>query len=604
MSGMESGDPLTYFQNINAGTASTTFARTGTYSLRCGGGQYRTTQLAVGQSPASMTSFAVAFGFLADVFEDDAGIFSAAPGILPHYRLNAARQIEFAQPDGGSLGAVIWTGSAVLAVDTWYVLAIEMYRHGSDRYWPGRVKLYDNSLVWLEDSGWQAVIGTGSAANINSVNFGKSGLATIGGVHHYDDMIMVTGGAGPPLVKIVRVEPSGDSATDNAWTALGGGTKESEVDEVVADADTTYIQATGATQAQTFTHAATGIGSADNVVAVGVYARHKSADDSGTADVAVSTTNTTLTDTREAWLTNQWINHVVTCNGKTMTVTSNTATVLTGTAWSGGGNPGNGFAWSIAAGTRFIQGRLRSTFGAVNIGVLASTSAYQWYTRYRTTSPAGNPWTATGGAETDVDAVEFGLSSVALGSGQARNTWSMMEVAYGPEWRDDELPRVGWFGFTNSVLGTVSAPALGTTMTDTGQSWPIDMLSGARLKINSGTGSGQTRYITLNTATVVTIGVAWVTAPDSTSQYSIHMDGIASGVGTTTTLTDVLKAWRVGQLKGMNLRRPDAAAAGDRERAVASNTATVITVSPAWTNAPALNEAYEVFSTGRNAVSA
>lgn len=72
--------------------------------------------------------------------------------------------------------------------------------------------------------------------------------------------------------------------------------------------------------------------------------------DEGDANAAVSTTDTTLTDTREAWDTDQWVNYIVTAGGKTMTVTSNTATVLTGASWSGGGNPGNGTAWKIDLG--------------------------------------------------------------------------------------------------------------------------------------------------------------------------------------------------------------------------------------------------------------
>lgn len=66
----------------------------------------------------------------------------------------------------------------------------------------------------------------------------------------------------------------------------------------------------------------------------------------GTANAAVSTTNTTLTDTRQAWGVNGAVGDVVTCNGKTMTVTSNSSTVLTGASWSGGGNPGNGNAYN------------------------------------------------------------------------------------------------------------------------------------------------------------------------------------------------------------------------------------------------------------------
>ncbi len=68
---------------------------------------------------------------------------------------------------------------------------------------------------------------------------------------------------------------------------------------------------------------------------------------SGTANAAVTTTDTTLTDTRLAMIQSSRISGTVTCNGKTLTITSNTETTLTGTAgWSGGGNPGNGNSWS------------------------------------------------------------------------------------------------------------------------------------------------------------------------------------------------------------------------------------------------------------------
>jgi len=70
----------------------------------------------------------------------------------------------------------------------------------------------------------------------------------------------------------------------------------------------------------------------------------------GTANAAVSTTDTTLTDTRISLTTNAAVGLVVTCDGKTLTVTSNTSDTFTGSAWSGGGNPGNGKAWSLNCG--------------------------------------------------------------------------------------------------------------------------------------------------------------------------------------------------------------------------------------------------------------
>jgi hypothetical protein len=75
----------------------------------------------------------------------------------------------------------------------------------------------------------------------------------------------------------------------------------------------------------------------------------------GTADAAVTSTSTTLTDTRQSWTANQFVGNVVTCNGRTMTVTSNTATTLTGASWSNGGNPGSGNAYILSPGLSHSQ---------------------------------------------------------------------------------------------------------------------------------------------------------------------------------------------------------------------------------------------------------
>lgn len=69
-----------------------------------------------------------------------------------------------------------------------------------------------------------------------------------------------------------------------------------------------------------------------------------------TADAAVTTTDTTLSDTRASWITDEWIGEVVAAGGKTLTVTSNTATVLTGASWSGGGNPGSSVSYRMDKG--------------------------------------------------------------------------------------------------------------------------------------------------------------------------------------------------------------------------------------------------------------
>lgn len=60
-----------------------------------------------------------------------------------------------------------------------------------------------------------------------------------------------------------------------------------------------------------------------------------------------------LSDTDKSWTPNEWIGSTITCNGKTMIVTSNTETLLVGTGgWSGGGNPGSPQSYTLEGGRR------------------------------------------------------------------------------------------------------------------------------------------------------------------------------------------------------------------------------------------------------------
>jgi hypothetical protein len=92
---------------------------------------------------------------------------------------------------------------------------------------------------------------------------------------------------------------------------------------------------------------------------------------------------------------------------------------------------------------------------------------------------------------------------------------------------------LAWGGGTAVQLvvssGTATAGANATfngTLTDSGKSWSTDMTTGTIVrckwvKVTGGTGSGQIRGITNNTATVLTVVPAWTTTPDATSTYAI-----------------------------------------------------------------------------------
>lgn len=67
--------------------------------------------------------------------------------------------------------------------------------------------------------------------------------------------------------------------------------------------------------------------------------------------------------------------------------------------------------------------------------------------------------------------------------------------------------------------GTATAGAA-TTLTDAGKAWRTNEWANATVHTTGGTGSGQSRVITSNTATVLTVP-AWGTNPDATTTYAI-----------------------------------------------------------------------------------
>ena len=70
-------------------------------------------------------------------------------------------------------------------------------------------------------------------------------------------------------------------------------------------------------------------------------------------------------------------------------------------------------------------------------------------------------------------------------------------------------------------LGTVTSSS-GLFVTDTAKSWKTDEWTGCFIRIDSGTGSGQTKRIAGNTANTLRFLSSWTTQPDATSVYSIN----------------------------------------------------------------------------------
>jgi hypothetical protein len=69
--------------------------------------------------------------------------------------------------------------------------------------------------------------------------------------------------------------------------------------------------------------------------------------------------------------------------------------------------------------------------------------------------------------------------------------------------------------------GTATAGAA-STLTDATATWTASQWINSQIRIMSGTGAGQIRTVSANTATQITVSVAWTTQPDATSVYSLE----------------------------------------------------------------------------------
>src|SRR5262249_39710406 len=79
-----------------------------------------------------------------------------------------------------------------------------------------------------------------------------------------------------------------------------------------------------------------------------------------------------------------------------------------------------------------------------------------------------------------------------------------------------------------------------TTLNDTTRSLTPNQWAGFAVKIVAGTGTGQVRTITSNTAPQLNVGTAWATTPDATSRYVIYPLLNADPVGGPTAFQDTV----------------------------------------------------------------
>ncbi len=184
--------------------------------------------------------------------------------------------------------------------------------------------------------------------------------------------------------------------------------------------------------------------------------------------------------------------------------------------------------------------------------------------------------------------------------------------------------------------GQTTAASGNLTLTDTSHNWATNQWAGDTVKITSGGDNGDSNTIVSNTATQITVKIRWLKNPAAGDTYSIYtpsgsqsvalvmsinagvafswvktfLDGVdhpavAAGPGTlltaglttggntATTLNDTTQNWTVNQWAGQEVLITGGPGIGQRTHII-SNTATQLTVNPAWTTIPPANDLYQI----------
>lgn len=124
----------------------------------------------------------------------------------------------------------------------------------------------------------------------------------------------------------------------------------------------------------------------------------------------------------------------------------------------------------------------------------------------------------------------------------ALNTWSSLSVTnlFASSSGDTRLiatpSRVGG-EFISFATGTATG-GTANTISNTAKNWSTNQFTNFQIRITGGTGAGQVRTISSNTATAITVASNWATTPDATSTYAIEGNDdylYVTGNSSTTT---------------------------------------------------------------------
>jgi len=259
--GFEGGHELMFSESPDMSVTTAGFI-TGQYGVRggLGGGTAR----AILPLPSSYSELYVGKNFNSTSYSTTGAIFGwrKSGTVLGSIRLTTGRNITLYV--GTSQVA---TGTTVLHDDSSYNFQIRV-KIGNTTTGSIQVKVDGNLDINYDSQDTQP----GADADINEWQLGNLGIAAGGGVAVYDDLIIndTTGGFNdgwPGIRYIYPALPTGDSASNNAWSRSTGSNGYQLVDERPHNT-TDYVFSTTNGQQQGFTHAASGVPASSTVKAV------------------------------------------------------------------------------------------------------------------------------------------------------------------------------------------------------------------------------------------------------------------------------------------------------------------------------------------------
>jgi len=152
------------------------------------------------------------------------------------------------------------------------------------------------------------------------------------------------------------------------------------------------------------------------------------------------------------------------------------------------------------------------------------------------------------------------------------------------------------YDLKHSDSGTATAGG-SATLTDSSKTWQTSQWNFALVSITGGRGVGQSKMISTNLPTVLTVASSWVTSPDATSLYSIvkgnYADSGTATAGGASSVTDGSKAWAANQWQNASVLITSGMGES-QSRTILSNSGTVLTVGSAWSTTPDATSDYAI----------